>query len=562
MLRTVIFFAACVLIGAAEIVQLDSKSYQKDVMDRVDPWTIFFYDSTMISDEDAMGQMLEKLEESVKPYGIGLGKVDCADIKGNRATRKICMNAGLQTIPAVGFVTEIPSLNPYTQKLGREVKLYTGGDPTDIKKIERSLIAKNYPTTNVKSIKSTSGDIEGELNDLLEEAGDALVYFSSKDSVTLFTKSICYAFSKMSCITVGGMSSEEISEKFHVDGDSLPLLLVRPKEGDASVYPRSSDLDTATNRDRADVLEWVVKITGYSFEAEDSESNDTAKKGSSSSSSSASGAPKDLGTAKFPASEFRGESLGEDESWVLLVSDGGYVALASEDEKTSWKKLVGAAEGAVRAGEVDCSGVSGSGLGAILCKERALPFMVMVPAGDEDERSEVLSSPMKKSNLYDLSDAAKAKSAALNSLPDNINYVGEGDLDAFMMMNAQSDRMGLLVMSDKTEAPPMLRNVHYVLEKEGIANLGFLSEPSAQFVASLNMPPDLPMPAVFMLTIAKENPEGTPEGRQATSLTPFDPGMFGAPKVPLSPQLHHVRVPELRVCGETPPARQAARIRG
>lgn len=523
MITILVFFALVVGMGAAEIVQMDSKSYQKLVMEDLQPWTLFFYDSSMISDEDAMSQMLDKLEESVMPYGIGLGKVDCADIKGNKATRKICMNAGLQTIPAVGFVTEMPAMNPYTNKLGREIKLYSGNDPTDIKKIERSLISKNYPTVNVKNIKSTSGDIEGELDDLLEEAGDALVYLSSKDTVSLFTKSLCYAFLKMSCITVGGMSAEEIGEKFGIEIESLPLLLVRPKDGKPSLYPQSSDLDVAAKRDRANILEWVVETTGYSFDVDESQKSDAKKKDKG----SAGGAPKDLGTEKFSASEFKAESLKEDEAWVLLISEGGYSALASEDDKTSWKKLAGAAEGAVRAGELDCSGVSGSGLGAMLCKERATPFMVMIPAGDEDDRSDVVSSPVKKSNMYDLSDAAKAKSAALNSLPDSINYIGEGDLDGFMMMSAQANQMGLLVMSDKTEAPPMLRNVKYVLDKEQVATLAFLSEPSAQFIASLNMPAELPMPAVFMLTIAKENPEGTPEGTQATSLTPYDPGMFG-----------------------------------
>lgn len=524
-----LFSILCLVLGCLargdQVVQLDSKTYQKDVMDSAEPWVIWYFDSTMVSDMAAMEGMLDNLLTSVQPYGIALGKLDCADIKGNRGTRKLCMNAGIQTIPAVGFITEAPEINPYTNKNGRAIKIHTG-DPTDVSKVQRGLISKNFPNDNIKSIKSTSGDIEGEMDDLLEEAksGDALIYFNTKDSVSLFTKSICFAFSRMSCITVGGMTVEEISEKFGVEVESLPVLMAKKGDSAPSAYPRSSELESASDRDRRDVLDWVVQSTGYSFESEAKSGGDSTKKDSGKSSG-----PKDLDTEKFSATNFTVNSLKEEEAWVLLVSEGGFNALESDEDKSNWKKLVGASEGYVRAGELECGGTSGNGVGPSICKERDLPFMVMIPAGDEDDRSEVLSrsGKVKKSNLYDLADAGKAKSAALNSLPDNVNYIGEGDIDSYMMMNVQTDRMGLLVMSDKAEAPPMLRNINQVLAKEGLANLAFLSEPSSQFISSLNMPPDMPMPAVFMLTMAKENPEGTPEGQQATSLAPYDPSIFG-----------------------------------
>jgi hypothetical protein len=540
------------LANGSDILALDAKAYQKSVLDSHDPWVVFFYDSTMVSDEDAMEDMLDKLEGSaIKPYGIGYGKVDCADIKGNRATRKLCQSAGLATIPAVGFVTEKPEINPYTNKMGRAVKLHTG-DPTDVKKIERSLIARNYPAEGINSIKSTSGDIQGELDDLLEQASNdgkkySLVFFASKDNVSLFTKSICQAFSLgdiVACTTVGGMSGEEITERFALGEEpaSVPSLMVVPHssgDGDskAVLYPLSQSLESSSDRDRDHVINWVTELTGFDAssaakaagEEEEGAGDSSNSKGKKDKKKADSGESAALaGLSKYSTGDFQEDSLAEDRAWVVLVSQSGHDTL-EEEHLALWKKLAQATEGVVDAAELLCGAAedSSSAVSKVLCGARALPYMAMVPFGDSDDRADVFSAPVKKSHLYDLADAGKAKSAALNSLPDDINYIGEAEIEPFMSLNLQAGRMGLLVLSDKTEAPAMLRNVKRVLDSEDLANVGFLSEPSSGFLSQLGLPADVTMPAVFMMHVARETPEGTPEGHHATSLTPFETSVFG-----------------------------------
>ena len=146
---------------------------------------------------------------------------------------------------------------------------------------------------------------------------------------------------------------------------------------------------------------------------------------------------------------------------------GGHDFLSEEDQ-TSWRKLVYACEGAVQPEEVVCNGVdtSSDAYGAQLCRERPVPYMVVVPYGDEDDRDGVLASPIRKSHIYELKDYAKAKSAALNALPDEVNYLSESELESFMGLCFSSNRVGLLVLSDKTEAPAMLRNVRWTLHRE------------------------------------------------------------------------------------------------
>ena len=57
--------------------------------------------------------------------------------------------------------------------------------------------------------------------------------------------------------------------------------------------------------------------------------------------------------------------------------------------------------------------------------------------------------------------------------------------------------------------------------------MGFLSDPSQGLMGQLGMPPDAPLPAVFVLHQAKETPAGAAPGAAATSLIPYDPMMFG-----------------------------------
>ena len=520
------------------IAELDAKSFQKQVLDSKNPYMVFFYDSDLLTEEamvDALKEMETTLQTSVSPYGVGFASFDCAKKrKGNRANVKICGTVGLTTIPGIGMYTDVPEINPYSNKNGRTIKMYQGQDPTDLKKIERSFVNKHYPIASIKSIKSSSGDIEGELEEHLDKAKEegkhALLIFNSKDTVSLFTKSVCHAFNNLPCITVGGMDTGDINTKLGVAIEELPALVVRSPDGTASLYPSEFKATVAENRE--EVLSWVNDATGYEA-SQEAEATADASAGDESDvrkrKMRANSEDELLAVIKkTPAATFQANALEEDGSWLLLVSTTGHEGL-SEADGANWRKLVQASEGAVQPEEVICGeSEEGASYGHVLCKERSLPYILMVPYGDEDEREGILSSPIRKSHIYELSDCGKAKSAALNSLPDEVSYLSESELEQFIALSFGSNRLGLLVMSDKEEAPAMLRNVRWTLNKEGIAHVGFLNDPSANLLGQLGMPADMQLPAVFVLHQAKEQPAGAPPGAgAATSLVPYDPMMFG-----------------------------------
>lgn len=538
-----VLFTVSIVAFSEHVNEMDAKSFQKAVLDSRNPYLVFFYDSDMVQNEEghsALINMESTLQNSVSPYGIGYVTFDCAaKKKGNKPNVKICGTVGLSTIPGIGMYTDMPEINPYTNKNGRTIKMYQGGDPTDVKKIERSLVSKNYPTSSLSSIKSTSGDISGEMEEALDKAKEigkhALLVFNTKDTISLFTKSVCHAYGDLPCIHVAGLESTEISAQLGVGVETLPALVVRAPDGTGFVYPADFKVSTAEGRDK--VLAWIAETsgtaasgredTGQPLDSDNGDEGDVRKR-----KMNARSEDEVLSSIKKTAGgDFQAASLNEDGAWVLLVSQQGHSSL-SEDDQAAWMKLVHASEGAVQPEEVVCEGVddSSTAYGAQLCRERSLPYVVVVPYGDEDDREGVLASPIRKSHIYELKDNAKAKSAALNTLPDEVSYITESELESFMGLCFGANRVGLLVMSDKAEAPAMLRNVRWTLHREDIAHVGFLSEPSKNLMGQLGMPPDMPLPAVFVLHQAKQAPEGAPPGTAATSLVPYDPMMFGPMK--------------------------------
>ena len=90
----------------------------------------------------------------------------------------------LKNIPHFAFVTDAPELNPYNKKMHRAMTAYDG-PPSDIKTVERRF-AKNYPGADSIQVLSSVTEVPSK------EA--AIVVSSSKSSLALYTKSVCYAF--------------------------------------------------------------------------------------------------------------------------------------------------------------------------------------------------------------------------------------------------------------------------------------------------------------------------------------------------------------------------------
>jgi len=505
----------------------DAKEYQK-VMDSGAAWMLGLYHTEQApsSEEHTRGMLTEMHERLFDLYGTHFAMMDCSQ----KAVRKVCRSIPAQkTIPGVAFATEQPAWNPYTKKMHRNLVIFDG-NPAEIKAVERQF-SKSYPRTAGIPLM-----MKGFEEESLPAGEEALVVMSPRDSVNLFTKSVCQAFPSLKCVQLGPTvltmdnAMKELSQLMHMDDteehNALYTIGHMAADGTLSIYQPQGG-KAATQKERSAVLAFLGEKSGLTPEAGavgvPKGDKDAAGEG-------ADAIPDGLTHNGSPilehkAEDFDGE-LSPIVSWVVRV---GYQE--SDDGKgrtaAAWKSTMGATcEGAVMPMHLLCphtpegaaEAADLASFGAKLCSRRALPFVAVVPHyGTSAARKGPEALP-----VFELAEKAEIKRAAVGSLPEEtVHVIGEQDLEAILQKGSAQNKLTLIVLSDKEEPPAMLRNVAVALDR--FALVSFLSEPSEELLARMGKVTKLPA-----VLVGAPQPLDAPDRVEGgITILGYDPAVFG-----------------------------------
>ena len=476
-------------VGA--VVDVDGPTgLQKFVHDTTAPVLVSYQPG---SNDDKLSDLVNAVDDRVASYGVVVARIDCS----TKANKRMCASAGLRTLPSFQLFVEAPSLNPYTKKRFRSGIFFehSQGGGLDSRALER-FIGKNIP--DVVNKVTTTGELKTKLSSPTP-ASFSLVLFSDKTAVSMLIKSVANSFSsqQLPVYQMGGVAVDEINAMFDKSFESLPQLgLVSSSSTSALNSVFEGDV-----HDRKAIVDWIQSVTkleegkvGPKVDAEDKPASAGDEK-----------SPEEQAAVKsWNSSEFTEESLPDSEVWLV------HVVSESSPKGDEWKKLTTWCEGVIKPAVILCTASSdGLGLGSKLCRARDLPFVAVFPHGGS-ARKKFHAAPEKGSYVFALSEAENIKRGALESLPESaVHSMGEDGLQLFLQdVHNTKELLPVMILSDKSTAPAMLRNLALSLEK--FAQVAFVSNPSSEFLKNIGNP-RLPT-AIAMFSAAPE--EGQQPGFQ------------------------------------------------
>jgi hypothetical protein len=479
-----------------------NSDWQKLVMDSGSAFIVGFSESAQVAgSDDTVRSMLSQVGSKTSQYGVKTAHVDC----GIKANKKVCQAAMLKNIPHFAFVTDAPELNPYNKKMHRAMTAYDG-PPSDIKTVERRF-AKNYPGADSIQVLSSVTEVPSK------EA--AIVVSSSKSSLALYTKSVCYAFRSVKCYQVSNPDAEEAAAKFGIDAEAVPdspWVAYVSNEGKWSLAPPvGSDVTP-----RASHLEHVSRHSGLEAEAMPTADKENSNNGKKKQDKDINGVPVD----SIEASAFDGE-LDAQYAWVVGVSTADQAE--DKESRAIWKKAINSCEGVIRPIQLLCpteETSSDTNFGAKLCKRRELPFLAVLPRYGPDAAARVTA---EKLQVFDAADVASAKKAAQMTLDeDAVMIIGEADVDFVLRKATEERKAAVIVLSDKETPPSMLSNLALALDNYSI--ISFLSEPSGDFLAKVGGVQTLP---AVLCAIPQNEAEVQPGQPAQHQIMMYDASLFG-----------------------------------
>ena len=485
-----ICFGISKAFGSAVIDVEGPTGLQKFVHDTTAPVLVSYQPG---SDDDKLNDLIDQVEARVGAFGVVVARVDCS----TKENKRMCASAGLRTLPSFQVFVEAPSLNPYTKKRFRNGIFFehNQGGGLDSRALER-FIGKNIPDV-VTRVTSTS-ELKTKLSSP-SSASFSLVLLSDKTTVSMLIKSVANSFSsrQLPVYQMGGVAVDEINAMLDKSFEGLPQLgLVSSSSPLALHSVFDGDL-----HDRKSIMEWIQSVT--KLEEGKVDPNVDAEDKTTSGGDHKSPEDQPAAVKSYSSSEFTEESLPDSEVWLV------HVVSESSPKGDEWKKLTSWCEGVIKSAILLCSSTEGLGLGSKLCRARDLPFVAVIPHGSS-ARKKFHATPEKGSYVFALSETESIKKAALESLPESaVHSMGEDGLQLFLQdVHNTKELLPVMILSDKSTAPAMLRNLALSLEK--FSQVAFVTSPSKDFLKNIGNP-RLPT-AIAMFSAAPE--EGQQPGFQ------------------------------------------------
>ena len=227
----------------------------------------------------------------------------------------------------------------------------------------------------------------------------------------------------------------------------------------------------------------------------------------------------DTSVKSFSSSEFSSLSLlSNDNAWILAVTKTG-----ASKEIDNWSKHVQACEGHIKTAQIVCNNDDNDKLGGKLCSGK-LPFIVQIPYGDNNRKKLDENEPLKwKRYIYESNEVDDARKEAGESLPESsVIEINEQIFEGVVQNGHNNKKVTVIVVSDKSNATPMLRNL--ALSLKDIAQVGLMANPSMGFVSQIGNPK---LPTVIFGTFVTEMNEKTKQPENKIQLMAWDFKVYG-----------------------------------
>lgn len=416
----------------------------------------------------------------------------------SKANMKICQElVGTQSMNSLRLFIDEPVRNPYTGNKLRSGLPFEGG--SDNRSLEKFLL-KSIPGL-IEKVETSE-----KINEIISKSFDkdrklVLTLFTDKSAISPMFKNVCFrSRHDASCVQVN-KASENLITKYAIT--SYPTLAIISKDDKVESF-------TGDIKDANTIVNWLVEKKSVYIKEEDSDKpSDKSSNSNPSSSSSDHMTPKELVHDM--------KSAGEDIVYVITSTE----SMDQEVEGlNSAKKRCG---GAVRCVQLNCGeDTTISSTTKELC---AAPYPRISVIAMEDEEVQNVAS------------LGEATSLALDLLPEDSVlelYDGPGALEGFIQMSmqggidgspAQFNKVGLIALSDKDTAPTMLRNIAVTFKDK--ANVGFMSSPSLELLASMGNPRLPTVVALFPKPADEPSSEGISPDAMQFAMQPYMPEAFG-----------------------------------
>jgi len=468
---------------------VSDQQFQTEILDSFKASFVYVSSSSVNSD------LVKSWTGKLPMYDINLFHIDCS-LKSNQ---KSCKSFQLPS-DALLFYADKPELNPYTRKYFRKPISFTGTPSASA--LER-FVGKNFPNL-ISSVKSVD-----QLNEFYNKnvKMSYAFLFTEKETIPLLFKSIAFQYrDKIAFVAVNVKSSSDVVSHFKIETSAAPLMAILPagSDDDSTLVVYSGSLG-----ERSEILTWLDPFAPQKkFDGTDD--NNSSKPNKKQSSMQDNADILSAGNWISATDSLDIESLLSGQSYLIGVFPAAAVVRGSP-EMELWRKVAVGCDGNVKPVMINCSNSfklkSEPSLGNVLCLSMqgepiTTPYLYVLPYSSKARPTKQIVLTEKYTKKLDEGDAAKA--LALESLPKtNIRYlISESAFQTFLGENFQLKKLSVVALSKKSEVSPLLHNVALTIsnikslveEGQAIAEVGFLSEPSPEFLNSLGNPK---LPAVL-----------------------------------------------------------------
>jgi hypothetical protein len=435
---------------AVAIESIVPSKFQSTVLDSREAWIVSFVPTGYDFEDDS--DDIEAFRDKMAFLGVKFGSVEC------KGKSKICAN-----LPVPGKVVYVadPEKNPYTGKNFRTPMPYSG--PPDLDTVAR-FVGRLFPAELVNVLSSD------QVSEGLAADADAskIVFFTEKDSVVSFTKTIAYEFRGKAKVYQVSQPSEEVLASFGIS--SVPALAVSTSPGNMTLFGG----DEGALKQRPLISSWIKSILPEASAEETTPDGDS----STGTASAADDVPVNIRDESLRLSD-----LAEDKVWVI-----GTAYSTESFSSAGWKKVESWCEGAVEAVRLTCASTPESpqegaeALGTHLCAAAGGKDTTFIVPYGAIARKKLVSKAKLASVPFD--DFEPIKKGASDALPDDLVSFLPDDytMQSWLMTNNQNNKLSAILMSNKENIPPTLKNLAVIVRD--FAEVGFMN-PDANLQANL-----------------------------------------------------------------------------
>ncbi|TMW68051.1 hypothetical protein Poli38472_007723 [Pythium oligandrum] len=414
-------------------------------------------------------------------------------------TKAITTKWMIPSLPALALYADEPKVNPYTGKLYREPVMVNTAILEQPGKL-RKLLRESIPTTFVTELNTEGGyKSMADVEKFVSKNKETIVVLVSKQkapshlyralSVEFHDRGLAFAY-----LNQDDAATKDLLKSWQIE--SVPSLVVVKSAGDREVIGEDK------MKSYADLKAFVEP---FATKTAEKTTDDKAS-------------PKQRGNFPSPfltVDNFEKQVLTSRLIWIVSFLDGGE---AEKFDTKAWQKTIMDLQkksGIVTVGVVNCE------TDAELCeqygKSKVRVFPVKLGENNEVEREEVFAESF--STIED------AKQPAISAIPDTVKVVSSwAELNAFASLSVLDKSLPVVLVTKKTETPPMLKSVALSFPSQKVS-FAVVSDADPQIKRQFGF--DAKVSTAFVALIPVEKQKDQPEGGSPFGMALYDKKVMG-----------------------------------